>query len=113
MMPQTNGVALAIANSALANPAETATKTAALKAAAAKADKIRTAGQEFEAVFLNTLFQQMFSGIGQGPFSGGPAAGVWRSMLTDQYARTFAKTGGIGIADHVQKFLLTQQAAQR
>jgi Rod binding domain-containing protein len=71
--------------------------------------KARGAAEEFEAVFLNTLFQQMFSSIGQGPFGGGPAAGVWRSMLTDQYARTFAKSGGIGIADHVQRALLARQ----
>jgi Rod binding domain-containing protein len=87
-------------------------KPAALADANPKAEfaaKARGAAQDFEAVFLNTLFQQMFSSIGQGPFGGGPAAGVWRSMLTDQYARTFAKSGGIGIADHVQRALLARQ----
>jgi Rod binding domain-containing protein len=103
---------LAIANSMLANPSLNAAQTAALKSAATKADKARTAAEDFESVFLNTLFQQMFSGVGQGPFSGGPAAGVWRSMLTDQYARTFAKAGGIGIADHVQRALMMQQAVR-
>jgi len=110
MAPNANS--LAIANSMLANPSPGATQIAALKAAATKADKARAAAQDFEAVFLNTLFQQMFTGVGQGPFSGGPAAGVWRSMLTDQYARTFAKAGGIGIADHVQRALIMQQAAR-
>ncbi len=108
-----NSTAFAIANATLTNPtAASAAKAATLKAAAAKADKATAAAQDFEAVFLNTLFQQMFSGIGQGPFSGGPAAGVWRSMLTDQYARSFAKTGGIGIADHVQRALMIQQEAK-
>ena len=110
MMPQLGSAALAIANTTLANPTAAAkAQTAALKA---RAEKTRTAAEDFEAVFLNTLFQQMFSGIGQGPLSGGPAAGVWRSMLTDQYARTFAKVGGIGIADHVQKALMAQQEAK-
>ena len=109
MTPQLNNAALAIANSALANPSSLATaKAAALKA---RAEKTRTAAEDFEAVFLNTLFQQMFGSIGQGPFSGRPAAGVWRSMLTDQYARTFAKVGGIGIADHVQRALIQRQEA--
>jgi Rod binding domain-containing protein len=76
------------------------------------AEKARASGEDFEAVFLNTMFQQMFSNIGQGPLSGGPAAGVWRSMLTDQYARSFAKAGGIGIADQVQRELLAQQEAR-
>jgi flagellar protein FlgJ len=113
MSAQTTTTALAIANATLLNPAATtAAKAAAMKAAAAKTDKARTAAQDFEAVFLNTLFQQMFSNIGQGPFSGGPAANVWRSMLTDQYAQSFAKTGGIGIADHVHRALLAQQEAR-
>ena len=57
----------AIANSMLLNPSPNATQTAALKAAATKADKTRAAAEDFEAVFLNTLFQQMFSGVGLGP----------------------------------------------
>jgi len=34
---------------------------------------------------------------------------VWRSFLTDQYAKTFAKAGGVGMADHVYDTLLKQQ----
>ena len=88
--------------------------TAALNGAAAKpkaalAGKSRAAAEDFEAVFLNSMFQQMFASVGQGPFNGGPAAGVWRSFLTDEYSKTFVKAGGIGIADHVQRALLAQQ----
>jgi Rod binding domain-containing protein len=89
--------------------AASAALAASAKAGKANFDKTRAAAQEFEAVFLNTMFQQMFSNIGQGPFGGGPAAGVWRSLLTDEYAKSFAKAGGIGIADHVQRALLGQQ----
>jgi len=78
-------------------------------APAAKA-KAKDAAQNFEAVFLNTMFNSMFTGVdGEGPFGGSGATGVWRSMLTDQYARSFAKAGGVGIADHVYKSLLAQQ----
>ncbi len=35
--------------------------------------------------------------------------GYWRSFLTDQYAKTFAKSGGVGIAGHVYDTLLKQQ----
>ena len=106
MTPQLNSTAFAIANSTLASAPLAAAKTAALKA---QATKTRAAAEEFEAVFLNSMFQQMFSNVGHGPFSGGPAAGVWRSMLTDQYARTFSKAGGIGIAGHVQRALMARQ----
>ena len=54
----------------------------------------------------------MFTGIdGEGPFGGGGSAGVWRSFLTDEYSKSFAKAGGIGIADHVYRSLLSQQEA--
>ena len=93
----------AAANAALAGKAAASGKLA---------EKAKGAAKDFEAVFLNTMFQQMFSNIGQGPFGGGSAAGVWRSLLTDEYAKSFAKAGGIGIADHVQRALLAQQEIQ-
>ena len=72
--------------------------------------KAHAAAQDFEAVFLNSMFQQMFTGIdGEGPFGGSGASGVWRSLLTDTYAKTFAKAGGVGIADDVYRSLIAQQ----
>ena len=72
--------------------------------------KARAAAQDFEAVFLNSMFQHMFTGIdGEGPFGGSGATGVWRSVLTDQYAKSIAKVGGVGIADHVYRSLMAQQ----
>jgi len=75
--------------------------------------KAHAAAQNFEAVFLNTMFAQMYTGInGDGPFGGNGATGVWRSFLTDEYAKSFAKAGGIGIADHVYQSLMAQQEAR-
>jgi Rod binding domain-containing protein len=82
----------------------------ARKTAADPKAKAHAVAVDFEAVFLNSMFQQMFTGIdGDGPFGGGGAIGVWRSFLSEQYAKTFAKSGGIGIADHVYSSLLAQQ----
>jgi peptidoglycan hydrolase FlgJ len=76
-------------------------------------EKARAAAQEFEAVFLNAMFSEMFTAIdGEGLFGGGPGAGVWRSFLTDEYAKSFARSGGIGIADDVYRTLLAQQEAR-
>ena len=76
--------------------------------------KAKAASQDFEAVFLNTMFQQMFTGLqGDGPFGGSGATGVWRSFLTDEYSKSFAKSGGIGIADHVYSALLKQQEVRQ
>jgi flagellar protein FlgJ len=60
------------------------------------------------------MFQHMFTGMdGDGPFGGNGATGVWRSMLTDEYAKSFTKSGGIGIADQVYRTLIAQQEARQ
>ena len=78
----------------------------------AVAAKARASAQDFEAVFLNSMFSQMFTHVNEGPFNGGQAASTWRSFLTDEYARNFAKAGGIGIADSVYKELMSLQEAK-
>lgn len=73
--------------------------------------KAKAKAEDFEAVFLNSMFSQMTSGVkGEGPFGDTQSTGVWRSMMVDQYARSFAKTGGIGIGNEVYRMLITQQA---
>jgi Rod binding domain-containing protein len=78
----------------------------------AAAAKARASAQDFEAVFLNSMFSQMFTHVNEGPFNGGQAASTWRSFLTDEYAKNFAKAGGVGIADSVYKELISLQEAK-
>jgi Rod binding domain-containing protein len=73
--------------------------------------KAKATAEDFEAVFLNSMFSQMTSGVkGDGPFGDTTGTGVWRSMLTDQYAKSFAKAGGVGISHDVFRTLILQQA---
>ena len=73
--------------------------------------KAKASSQDFEAMFLNSMFSQMTSGIkGEGPFGDTTGTGVWRSMLTDEYSKSFAKAGGIGISSEVYRTLILQQA---
>ena len=73
--------------------------------------KAKATAQDFEAVFLNSMFSQMTSGLkGEGPFGNTPGTGVWRSMLTEQYSKSFAKAGGVGISKDVFRELILQQA---
>lgn len=72
--------------------------------------KIKATGENFEAVFLNSMFSQMMNGVqGEGPMGGSGATGVWRSFMTDEYAKSFAKSGGIGIGKQVADQLLKLQ----
>ena len=73
--------------------------------------KAKATATDFEAMFLNSMFSQMTSGIkGEGPFGDTPGTGVWRSMLTEQYSKNFAKAGGVGISNDVYRTLILQQA---
>ncbi len=73
--------------------------------------KAKSTAQDFEAMFLNSMFAQMTSGLkGEGPFGDTPGTGVWRSMLTEQYSKSFAKAGGVGISNDVYRTLIMQQA---
>jgi len=73
--------------------------------------KAKATSQDFEAMFLNSMFSQMTSGLkGEGPFGNTTGTGVWRSMLTEQYSKSFAKAGGVGISKDVYRTLIIQQA---
>jgi Rod binding domain-containing protein len=100
----------------LAIQAAAARATPASPAAATRLDvnaRARAQAVDFESMFLTSMFSQMFTGLdGEGPFGGSGATGVWRSFLTDEYAKSFARAGGIGIADHVYRSLLLQQEAR-
>lgn len=73
--------------------------------------KAKSTATDFEAMFLNSMFSQMTSGLkGEGPYGDTPGTGVWRSMLTEQYSKSFAKAGGVGISNDVYRTLILQQA---
>jgi flagellar protein FlgJ len=75
--------------------------------------KAKATATDFEAMFLNSMFSQMTTGVkGEGPFGDTPGTGVWRSMLTEQYSKSFAKAGGVGISDDVFHTLIMQQASR-
>jgi flagellar protein FlgJ len=78
--------------------------------AAAGTDKTKKVSEDFEGVFLTNMFENMFEGLDDdGPFGAGAGNGVWRSMLTEQYAKSIAASGGIGIAKQIQHQLISLQ----
>jgi Rod binding domain-containing protein len=96
--------------------AQSASRGAAPPANATGGKKVNArawaAAQNFEASFLGAMFENMFTDIdGEGPFGGGQATGIWRSFLTQEYAKSFAKAGGIGLADPVYRALIAHQEA--
>jgi len=71
---------------------------------------VKAASKEFEAVFLNTMLQEMFTGLENGGTWGtGHGADAWQSLLIDEYARSISEAGGIGLAESVERELLRLQ----
>lgn len=65
------------------------------------------AAEEFEAVYLSTVFNSMFASIPtDGPFGGGSAEATWRSLLANQYAGEVSRKGGVGLASSVRAELV-------
>lgn len=76
-------------------------------------EKAREAAQEFEAVFLAQMVSHMFAGIKTDKnFGGGASEDIYRSMMAQEYGKTLAKAGGIGIADQVMREIIRIQEAQ-
>jgi peptidoglycan hydrolase FlgJ len=72
--------------------------------------KTKEAAENFESMFLGKMFEEMFTGVdGDGPAGGSGALKIWRSFMIDNYAKSFAKAGGIGIAAPVYNALLKEQ----
>lgn len=78
----------------------------------AKSAKIKEVAQEFEGMFLGQMLENIFSHIETDEmFGGGQAEDIYRSMMVEQYGKLMAKSGGIGIADHVMRQMLQTQEA--
>ncbi len=83
----------------------------AAKVSGSKEAKAWQSAQDYESVFLNTMFQQMFSGVGDNGPMGGKHNEAWRGMLIDEYSRSVAKQGGIGLAPAIYSELIGAQQA--
>lgn len=72
--------------------------------------RMKAAAQDYEAVFVSTMLSQMFAGVKtEAPFGGGSAEETWRGLLIDEYGKEIAKSGGIGLSDHIYRELLRAQ----
>jgi flagellar protein FlgJ len=97
-------------------PATQAPTAAAPNSAAGGQDPsgAQKAAQDFEAFFLAQAMDSMFAGIESDKlFGAGNGENVYRSLLSQEYAKVAAKTGGVGIADAVQREIIRLQEAQK
>lgn len=70
------------------------------------------AARQFESVFLSKMLEGMTTGLSGSVLSGGQAEATWRSFMNDEYAKLISRSGGIGVADAVQKAMLGAQEVE-
>lgn len=99
--------------STAAMAAETGSHQAPRVTATKDPAKAREVAQKFESFFVAQMVGHMFAGLPtDGPFGGGFGEGVFRSMLIQEYGKLIAGSGGIGVADAVQREILNLQEVQ-
>jgi Rod binding domain-containing protein len=83
-------------------------------AATAKSESVRRVAQEFEALFLSEMLAPAFESVDtDGLFGGGQSEKIFRSMMVQEYGKAIAQSGGVGIADAVQREILRMQENQQ
>jgi Rod binding domain-containing protein len=78
----------------------------AAKTPGARTDaQARAAAEAFEAAFLSEMLKT--AGVNAMPsgFGGGAGEEAFASLLTDEYAKSMAARGGIGLAERVYQIL--------
>ena len=80
-----------------------------------RAAKARKTADDFEKMFLEDSLERMTQSQGtEGPLGeNGSGGGVWRSMLTKEYAGAIMKSGGVGISNQVFSEMMRMQEASR
>ena len=72
--------------------------------------QIAATAQAFEAQFIAQMLQPMFEGISsEPPFGGGSSEQAFRSFLMDAIGQQVSKSGGIGVAQSVQREMMKMQ----
>ncbi|HEY0833387.1 MAG TPA: rod-binding protein [Azospirillum sp.] len=71
---------------------------------------LRKKAGEFEEMFVGQMLTPLFEGVEvDDTFGGGHGEEMFRSMLTQEYAKQVNRRGGFGIADSVYRELLRAQ----
>lgn len=96
------GIRTSVAGSAVDGVIKSASKAKAWKTAT-----------EFESMFLENSLDRLTQSDGtEGPLGeNGTGGGVYRSMLTKEYATQIVKSGGVGIADSIFREIMKMQGA--
>lgn len=71
--------------------------------------------KEFEALFISQMLEHMMSGdtLGKEMFGSAESEEIYKGMMMEQYSKAIVKSGGIGIAQNLEKALIERSLANR
>ena len=73
----------------------------------------RKSAEDFAAFFFSQSLESMFSTLGEDRlFGGGSGETVFRSLMLQEFGKLAARSGGLGIADAVQREIIHLQERQ-
>lgn len=76
----------------------------------ASPEQVDAVAKEFEAQFIGSMLENMFSTVDTNGFlDGGEAEETYRSMMISEYGKLISNAGGIGVADYVKSEMLRLQ----
>jgi flagellar protein FlgJ len=97
-----------------ANNVQTSQLAKAAQAKGHSEDATRKTAVDFEGFFIAMAMESMFSGIEtDGLFGGGHGERVFRSMMLQEVGKSIAEKSSIGIADAVQREIISLQEVQK
>jgi len=71
--------------------------------------RVHKTATEFEAAFLQVMLGQMFDSVDAGAFGGGAGEAAFKSFLTEAFAQSMAKRGGVGLSQELTREMLKMQ----
>ena len=80
---------------------------------AAAEEAARKTSEDFEALFIAEMLGPVFEDLKiEGMFGGGSGEEIYRSLMVQEYGKAIARSGGVGIAETVQREILRMQEMQ-
>lgn len=70
-----------------------------------KLGQLKKAAQNFEAIFISKILQNMRRGMKSGLFGDGVSSDIYNSMFDESIAKAIASKGGFGLSDIITKSL--------
>ena len=92
---------------------QTAQKLQTMAKGPMTAERAKQVATEFESMFIGQMLEHMLSGesMGDSLFGSSESDEIYQGMMVEQYSKAITRSGGIGIAQHIERTLIERSRA--